>query len=89
MREQLFPWIKYDTDRFDRIRLDTLELLKRTLADYNRQWQKFLQDAAWYGEAQRKKHNIVFRPRLNIRFGNTGPSTDDWEEVGKLNVKFR
>jgi hypothetical protein len=42
-----------------------------TLADYNRQWQEFRQFAAWYGEAERKKHNIKFRPVLHIHFANT------------------
>jgi hypothetical protein len=71
MWEQMFPWIKYDGDRFDAIRLEALKVMKNTLADYNKQWEEFRQHAAWYGGAQRKKHNIKFRPVLHIRFGDT------------------
>lgn len=71
MWEQVFPWIKYDNDRFDNIRLEALEKVKATLADFNRQWREFQRANVWAGKAEQRRHGIVFRPRLLITFGTT------------------
>lgn len=68
---QMFPWIKYDSDRFDHIRLEALEKVKGTLADYNRQWQQFKRSTVWAGKAEQKRHGVEFRPILLITFGGT------------------
>jgi hypothetical protein len=67
--KQMFPSIPYDADRFDRIRLMAVEAVQSAVADYTNQWIKFERFAAYYGEKERKRHNIGFRPVLRISFG--------------------
>jgi hypothetical protein len=67
--KQMFPLIPFDADRFDQIRLVAVEAVQSAVADYNRQWTEFKRSAAWYGEKERKKHNIVFRPVIRISIG--------------------
>lgn len=67
--QQMFPLIPFDDDRFDGIRLKAVEAIKSTVADYNRQWVEFRRTASWYGEKERQKHDIVFRPVLRITLG--------------------
>jgi hypothetical protein len=77
--QQMFPTIAYDAGRFDQIRVMAVQTVHGAVADYNRQWMEFKSSAAWFGEAELKKHNIVFRPVLMIKFGDkllsTAPSS--------------
>ncbi|MFK4530164.1 hypothetical protein ABIF90_008145 [Bradyrhizobium japonicum] len=85
MWKQMFPWIRYDTDRFNNIRLEALEKVKGTLADYNRQWQQYKQATVWAGKAELKRRNVEFRPILLISFGGkvlSGRAAD------RLDTKF-
>ena len=41
---QMFPRIPYDEDRFNAIRGSAQRIVESTLADYNRQWQKYQAD---------------------------------------------
>jgi hypothetical protein len=50
------------------MRLMAVEAVQSAVADYTRQWTEFKRSAAWYGEKERKKHDVVFRPVLRISF---------------------
>jgi len=86
--EQMFPWIKYDNDRFDNIRLEALEKVKATLADFNRQWREFQRANVWAGRAEQRRHGIVFRPRLLITFGGTVISGGAADRISGIDTKF-
>jgi hypothetical protein len=68
--EAMFPTIPFNNDRFDAVRSTFLKVIDNALADFNRQWQQFKQNAAWSGKAERKKYGIYFRPVLKIWWGN-------------------
>jgi hypothetical protein len=87
--EQMFPWIPYDNDRFDAIRVQAIAMVKEAYANYMRQWQQFVRDAAWYGEATRTKYGIVFKPVIQVSFGGkplwdahevVRPGSPGWEK---------
>src|SRR5262249_40314341 len=64
--EAMYPKFPFGVDRFELIRSSLLQVMNDMLADFNRQWQQFKQHAAWYGDAERAKWNIYFRPVLKV-----------------------
>jgi hypothetical protein len=86
--EAMFPTIPFNSDRFDSVRSTFLKVINNALADFNRQWQQFRQQAAWYGGAERKKHGIYFRPVLKIWWGNQLISGKAHEEDLRYSASF-
>lgn len=80
---QMFPQTAFIADRFDTIRLDFLNTVESTLADFNRQWQKFRQDHVFLGGGEIKRRGIVFRPVLKISWQGK-ELTDAAREPGKF-----
>jgi hypothetical protein len=76
---QMFPQMSYTTDRFDNIRLQFLNTVESSLADFNRQWQKFRQDTAYFGGGEIKRRGIVFRPIVKIMWNGKQLTAEDRE----------
>ena len=87
--EKMFPTIPYDKLRFKEILKMAKEAVSSAVADYNRQWKQFVQDAAWYGESERKRGHIVFRAVLRISFaGKPLWDASDISDGRHLDVRF-
>jgi hypothetical protein len=68
----MFPRIPYTDQKFSTILSGCTKNINAMLADFKVQWQQYRQMAAWYGGAERKKHNIYFKYTPSIIFDMEG-----------------
>jgi hypothetical protein len=79
--DKMFAGIKFDSDRFDNIRMQMINTINGVIADYNRQLEEFNQAYTYEGEGLRRQRGHIFGPRLRFvingkLFGPPLPAAD-------------
>lgn len=66
--KKMFPRILYTDKKYSTIFQGCVSNITAMLVDFNNQWHQWLRNAAWFGEAERKRRNMYFKYIQTVSF---------------------